>query len=78
MRPQDIKLGETYRHRSTPNYCYAKVVQILKAREAPNTHTYVIVKCEWTIEKTGDFGLIKYFRPCDLERLAGEAGGRGE
>ena len=78
MRTQDIVIGETYRHRSHPNYAYAKVLKIIRpvpeykkkymfglTKEELNVKT-VIVKCEWTINKNDPFGLIKYFRPCDL------------
>jgi len=66
MRPQDIKIGEYYRHRTSTNYAYAKAVRVLKAKEAENTNSYAVVKCEWSVDKDDKFWLIKYFRPCDL------------
>lgn len=77
MRTQDIVIGETYRHRDHPNYAYAKALKIIrpmakdKQRHAGLTDDEksiktVCVKCEWTLSKNDSFGLIKYFRPCDL------------
>jgi hypothetical protein len=66
MRPQDIKLGEFYRHVDSPNRFYAKALEILKGRQKENTNTYAVVKCEWTNSKNYGIGFIRYFRPCDL------------
>jgi hypothetical protein len=73
VRPQDIKIGEYYRHRNTPDYCYAKALKILKPGQGINNLKYIVVKCEWTVYKddTG-YGFIKYFRPCDLIKEAGK------
>ena len=80
MRTQDIVIGETYRHRNNPNYAYAKALQIIRPMsDFKKKHAYglteeeknvkvVCVKCEWTIGKNDSFGLIKYFRPCDLAK----------
>ena len=70
MRPQDIKIGETYRHTGSPDYGYAKVVTILKPYQSPNVLGRVIVECKWAVSKNDDFGLIKYLRPCDLIKEA--------
>jgi hypothetical protein len=77
MRTQDIVIGETYRHRDHPNYCYAKALKIIrpmakyKQKYADLTDDEkliktVCVKCEWIISKNDSLGLIKYFKPCDL------------
>lgn len=78
MRTQDIVIGETYRHRDHPNYAYAKALKIIRPMaKFKQQYAYdlsddekavktVCVKCEWTINKNDSFGLIKYFRPCDL------------
>jgi len=66
MRVQDIKLGEYYRHKTSPQYGWAKALKILKPKEGVNTNTYSVVQCEWGTDKSGVFGLIKYFRPSDL------------
>ena len=78
MRTQDIVIGETYRHRDHSNYAYAKAIKIIRptpkfkqkyaydlSEEEKKIET-VCVKCGWTISKDDTFGLIKYFRPCDL------------
>jgi hypothetical protein len=67
MRPQDIKIGEYYRHRNAPNY-YVKVLGILKPKQGVNTKAYTIVRCEFSMHKIDNTGLIKHFRPCDLVR----------
>ena len=73
MRTQDIKIGETYRHRTSPDYGYAKAIEIIKPKpkylqktEIDKQIKYTVVKCKWSIYKNDTFGLIKYFRPCDL------------
>ena len=78
MRTQDIVIGETYRHIDHPNYAYAKALKIIRPMpefkkrmafgltEEEKNVKCVCVKCEWTIGKNDSFGLIKYFRPCDL------------
>jgi hypothetical protein len=66
MRPQDIKIGEYYRHHDHPDYAYAKAVEILKPGQGVNDKKYIIVKCEWTVYKNDNCGFIKYFRPYDL------------
>lgn len=80
MRTQDIIIGETYRHRDHPDYAYAKALKIIKPMpkfkrryvydliDAEKEVKYVCVKCEYTLSKNDTFGLIKYFRPCDLVR----------
>jgi hypothetical protein len=72
MRSQDIKIGNIYRHRTSPNYAYAKAIEIIKpsklkfASDIQKEIKCVVVKCEWTISPNDGYGLIKYFRPCDL------------
>lgn len=68
MRPQDIKIGESYRLRSSPRYSYAKALQVLKPKQGENTNTYAVVKCEHSVDKNDTFGMIRYFRPCDMEK----------
>ena len=68
MKASDLKIGESYRHKDHPNYCFAKVVKILKPKQDENPHNRIIVKCEYTQNRNEDFGLIKYFRPIDLVR----------
>lgn len=66
MRANDLIVGESYRHKDHPNYCWARVLKILKPKEAENTHNRIIVKCEYSQQKNDCFGLIKYFKPNDL------------
>jgi hypothetical protein len=81
MRTQDIVIGEYYRHRTSPNYAYAKALKIIKpmakfkqkyayglTEEEKRVKT-TLVKCEWTVSKKDKIGLIKYFRPCDLIKV---------
>lgn len=68
MRPQDIKIGESYRHKETPWLAWAKALEILKPKQGINTKTYTIIKCHYSVDKGGDFGLIKYFKASDLVR----------
>ena len=66
MRAQDLVVGQSYRHKDHPNYCYAKVVKVLKPKEGENPHRRIIVKCEWTVDRDAIFGIVKYFNPSDL------------
>jgi hypothetical protein len=78
MRTQDIVIGETYRHRDHPDYAYAKALKIIRPlpkhkqkyaydlTDAEKNVKHVCVKCEYTLYKHDAFGMIKYFRPCDL------------
>lgn len=68
MRIQDIKIDEVYRIKQHPNYCYALALEIIRPKQYPNTHTYSIVKCVYSVSKDFKFGLTKYFRACDLVR----------
>jgi hypothetical protein len=66
MRAQDIVIGQSYRHKNTPDYAWAKAVKVLKPLEGENTHKKIIVKCEWSVNKDDAYGFIKYFSPSDL------------
>lgn len=66
MRVQDLKIGNDYRHKQNPNYGWARVVKVLKGKEAENTNSYAVAKCEWTTDRGGLVGVIKYFKPSDL------------
>jgi len=59
-------IGEYYRHKSSPNYCWAKVINVLEANKYPNDKSYKVVECEWVTSKSNDIGLIKYFKVSDL------------
>ena len=58
-----------------PYFCYAKTSFITDIKqnkdnfwktEDEKTIKVVAVRCEWSTSKNDTFGLIKYFRPCDL------------
>jgi len=66
MIAKDIVIGESYRHKDNPNYCWAKVLKVLQPKEGENTLNKIIVKCEYSQNKDDLFGLIKYFSPKDL------------
>jgi hypothetical protein len=72
VRPQDIEIGEYYRHRNTPDRYYAKVLEILKPGQGANNQKYIVVKCEWKVYENDDHGFIRYFRPCDLIKEEGK------
>ncbi len=66
MRANNLIQGESYRHKDHPNYCWCKVVKVLKPNEAENPHNRIIVKCEYSVNKGDDMCLTKYFKPSDL------------
>ena len=63
---RSIILGEYYRHKNSPNYAWAKVIEVLKPKQYPNTLTCIVVKCEWSKNKGDKTGLIKHFKLKDL------------
>jgi len=66
VRARDLKEGESYRHKDHPNYCWAKVVKVIKPKESGNPHDRIVVKCDYSVQKNATFGLVKYFKPSDL------------
>ena len=66
VRPNDIVIGESYRFKEHPNYSWAKAIKVLKPKQDENTHSYIIVKCEHSINKNDNFGFIRYFKPMAL------------
>ena len=66
MRAKDLVVGEFYRHKDNPTYCWAKVINILAPNTVENNLSKIIVKCEWSTDKDSVVGLIKYFKPSDL------------
>lgn len=66
MRAKDIEVGQVLRLKD--NGYYLRVLEILK----PNTikgKNYIIVKGKYSQFPSTDFGLIKGFRPRDLEAI---------
>ena len=66
MQPSKIKIGSYYRHKATPNYAYAKALEVIKPKTGMNNNSFTIVKCEWVVDKGNTFGMIKYFDVRDL------------
>ena len=66
MIANNIIIGESYRHKDHPTYCWAKVVKVLQPKQDENPHNRIVVKCEWSENKGDSFGLIKYFKPSVL------------
>lgn len=70
MTFNQIQIGELYRLRDQPNYCFAKAIEKLPARTGTNTSNKSVIKCLWSIDKNFDFALIKHFSPKDLIKAA--------
>lgn len=66
MRAIDIKIGESYRHKDHPNYCWAKAVEVLKPKQKENINGYIVVKCDYSIVKDEKNSQTLYFKPSDL------------
>ena len=61
-----VIVGVYCRHKNTPTYGWARVLEIIKPHKGVNTHSYPIAKCEWGVDKNALVGLIKYFKVSDL------------
>jgi hypothetical protein len=79
MRACDIKQGEIYRLKSSPNYGYIKVFCILKPKQAlfykdfngnyrndKNENKIIIVRGIHSVDKNFDFGIIRDFKPVNI------------
>jgi len=66
MRANKLVVGESYRHRDTPNQYWATVKKVLPPKSDGNPFNRIIVQCCWASYKDADIGLIKYFKPSDL------------
>ena len=62
MNIKDIKIGESYRHKDNPNYCFAKPIEILKGKKT-------LIVCEWSVEKDSTFSIKKVFLPSSLRKM---------
>lgn len=67
---KQIKIGEFYRLRSSPNYGWAKAVRVLKPGEGPNTSSRIAVECQHTVGKSDEMGFIRLFHLHSLLRVA--------
>ena len=66
MKVNQLVIGEHYRLKSTPNYGWAKVVEILNPKTPDNSNSFTIVLCEHTVHKGDNFGFIRRFRLGDI------------
>lgn len=66
MNSKTAKIGKYYRHKNTPNYGWAKLIEIIPPRKGINTTNYIVGKCEWSVHKNDTLGLYRYFRLSDL------------
>lgn len=63
---REVVIGEYYRHKNSPDYAWAKVLEVLKSKQYPNTLNCKVAKCEWLVNKTDKTGIIKHFKVKDL------------
>jgi len=70
MMFKQIQIGELYRLRDQPNYCYAKAVEKLNPHTGTNTTNKQVIKCLWSTNKNFDFALVKHFSPANLIKAA--------
>jgi len=62
MKSKDIVIGKYYRIKSSPNYGYIKPLCISKPHTDDNANSFIIVKCEHTVNKDDTIGFIRRFR----------------
>ena len=85
MKSKDIKIGEYYRLKSSPDFGYIKPIEILRPgtwqmKQFANERGIkpfrcIAVKCEHVIDKNITFpstGFIRYFRAEDIIRCKEE------
>ncbi len=66
MRASKLIVGESYRHKDHPKYCWCKVVEVKPPSHPENPFRATIVKCEYSQNKNDAFAIIKHFKPSDL------------
>lgn len=66
MRADKIVIGESYRHKDHPTYCWAKVLEVLPKNTGSTPFNRIIVKCLYSVGKDASFGIVKHFKPSDL------------
>jgi hypothetical protein len=72
MIRKDLVIGEYYRHKATPNYSWAKILEIIEPHTGVNNNNYPVAKCELTVDKGDTFGMIKYFKLSNLIKEGGK------
>ena len=68
MRISDIKIGEYYRLKYSPDYVYIKVIKIYKPREYKEEYNFYLVECEHVINKSDKIGFIRYVKAKNIVR----------
>jgi hypothetical protein len=66
MIASKIVIGDYYRHKDHPTFCWAKALKVLKPNEGENTLKKIIVKCEYSTDKDSLCFRVMYFKPSDL------------
>jgi len=66
MNSKQIIIGNYYRLKSSPDYGYAKVLQLFRPRQYSKEYNCYIVKCEHTVSKNDSVGFIRYFKLDEL------------
>ena len=66
MRAADLKIGKTYRLKSSPNYGFIKVIEVLDRGSEPHRLQYIVAKVKHTVGRHDVTGFIRYFRPRDI------------
>ena len=66
MNSKDIEIGKSYRLKSTPDYGWVKVLEVIKPNRGKDKHPFYTVKCEHTVNKDDTIGFIRLFRLSEL------------
>lgn len=66
MNSKNIKIGQFYRLKNSPNYGYVKPIEILKPKQGENINNYTVVKCEHVVQTGNNTGFVRCFRLSDI------------
>jgi len=66
MNSKDIKIGESYRLKSTPNYGWVKILEVIPPNKGKDRISFYTVKCEHTVNKNDTVGFIRLFRLSEI------------
>jgi hypothetical protein len=66
MRAKDIVIGKSYRFKEHPNYSHARALAVLAPKQGENTNSFIVVKCEHTVNENDTVGFVRYFKPSAL------------
>ncbi|MFZ2992603.1 MAG: hypothetical protein WA061_02700 [Microgenomates group bacterium] len=66
MKSTDLKIGEYYRLKSSPDYSWVRVIEILPDKSFNNPRPFVVVKCEHSVDKNDTMGFKRLFRLHEL------------